>query len=51
MGDLLHRLCNVCVGLGGGGSLIFAYYRFVCISLKWESHAYLFLSFIKHSYS
>lgn len=50
MDNLLHRLCNVCAGLGIF-SLVFTYYIFVYISSKWENHAYLFLSFIKHSYS
>lgn len=51
MDNLLHWLYNVCVGLDlGFFSFIFAYYIFVHISSKWESHAYLFLSFIKHYY-
>lgn len=49
MDDLLHSLCNVCVGLFFSSNFCIF---FVNMSSKWESHAYLFyvVFFIKHSY-
>lgn len=39
MDDLLHSLCNVCVGLVFSSNFCIF---FVNMSSKWESHAYLF---------
>lgn len=39
MDDLLHSLCNVCVGLFFSSNFCIF---FVNTSSKWESHAYLF---------
>lgn len=43
MDDLLHSLCNVCVGLFFSSNFCIF---FVNMSSKWESHAYLFSGFL-----